>query len=247
MEKIDKLEGKLKYFINYRASGHKGSNAFVESQKYALRKAKEFGFETKGYNFSDLDEEFLKKNNSILKCSRGAGYWIWKPYIILDMLKNINYGDYLIYMDSGAFLMKSPDDYLRMINHKGILTFSLGIHKQSTWCKKDCFLKVFGKDEDYHNELQILGSFLFLRKCDYTIKFIQEWLNLCEDFHLVSDEQSVNENYVDFKEHRHDQALLSLLVYKHDIMYLPDITQWCFEHGYEVEERKIVEHHRLSK
>ena len=209
MEKWDKLENKKKYYINYRAAGHKGTDAFVLSQDIALKKAQEFGFIVKGYNFSDLEPNFVEKNKSILGLSRGAGYWIWKPYIILDMLSKMNDGDFLIYMDSGAYLEKSPDDYLRMIDHKGILTFSLGIHKQSRWGKKDCFLKVFGQDEnDYHNELQIMASFIFIRKCDFSVNFIQEWMNLCTNYHLVTDDDSINLNYPDFQEHRHDQALL---------------------------------------
>ena len=32
---------------------------------------------------------------------------------------------------------------------KGVLTFSRGVHKQSTWCKKDCFEFIF---EDFVNQ-----------------------------------------------------------------------------------------------
>lgn len=238
MENYDKLKKTKKYFINY------AHNGFFNSQNFALKKAEEFGFITKGYNFSDLDQNFVNQNSHILSKSRGAGYWLWKPYIILDMLNKIDENDYLIYMDSGAYLIKSPDDYLRMINHKGLLTFSLGIHKQSTWCKKDCFDEIFGEEHNYYDELQIFASFIFMRKCEYSVKFIENWLQHCCNHQLITDEPSILPNYPDFKEHRHDQALLSLLVYKNDIMYVPDITQWCFEHGYQIEDRKIVEHHR---
>jgi hypothetical protein len=240
MEKWDKLENVKKYYINF------AHNGFVKSQEYALEKAKSFGFETKGYTMNDLEENFRIQNNSILSLNRGAGYWIWKPYIILDAFEKMNDGDFLIYMDSGAYLMKSPDDILRMINHKGVLTFSLGIHKQSTWCKGDCFVEIFGEDgrDLYKDELQIFASFVFFRKCDYSVKFVKKWLELCCRYELVTDSPSQSPNYSDFKEHRHDQSLLSLLVYKDDIMYIPDVTQWCFEHGYDIESRKIVEHHR---
>jgi len=240
MEKNDRLNNVKKYFINY------ANNGFYNVQKIALEKAREFGFESIGYRYDDIDDDFKLKNNHILSQPRGAGYWIWKPYIILDMLSKIKDGDFLIYMDSGAFLCKSPDDLLRIINHKGILTFSLGIHKQSTWCKGDCFVEVNGvEDKDkYSDELQIFASFIFIRKCDYSVNFIKKWLDLCTKDQLVTDSPSKSPNYPDFKEHRHDQSLLSLLVYKEDIMYIPDVTQWCFEHGFDIENRKIVEHHR---
>lgn len=246
MENWDRLSGKKKYFINYRGPGHKGVNAFAESQKFALEKAKEFGFITQGYTIDDIDNFFLEKNSNIFKQTRGAGYWIWKPYFIQKKLQEIDEGDFLIYMDSGAYFEKSPDDLLRMINHKGVLTFSLAAHKQSRWCKKDCFIEVFGNtEENFHDEIQILASFIFIRKCPKSLDFVNKWLELCQKEYLLTDTQSLTPNYPDFEEHRHDQALLSLLVYREDIMYVPDITQWCFEAGYDIPSRKIVEHHRL--
>jgi hypothetical protein len=235
---MDKLSGKDKYFINF------AHNGFYQNQLYALDKAREFGFKTIGYRYDDIDSDFKEKNKNILSQHRGAGYWIWKPYFIYETLKKVNDGDYLVYMDSGAFFCKSPDDILRMINHKGVLAFSMSIHKQSTWCKKDCFKFVFNDNEDYHDYSQIHASFIFIQKCKSSMDFIEKWLNLCQNEKLVTDSQSILPNYPDFKEHRHDQALYSLLVYRENIMYIPDITQWCFEFGYDVDSRKIVEHHR---
>jgi hypothetical protein len=34
------------------------------------------------YTLSDLDFVFLNKNKQILDQPKGAGYWIWKPYVI---------------------------------------------------------------------------------------------------------------------------------------------------------------------
>jgi hypothetical protein len=39
-------------------------------------------------------------------------------------------------------------------------------------------------------------------------------------------------NYEDFIDHRHDQAILSLLVYNENMMYIPQIDQYAVEHGY---------------
>jgi hypothetical protein len=235
---MDKLSGKKKFFINY------SHNGFYESQIKALEFAKNFGFYTIGYKFDDLDQDFKHKNEEILKQPRGAGYWIWKPYIILKTLNMMQDGDYLIYMDSGASLIKNPDDYLRMINHKGILSFSMSFHKQSTWCKKDCFEYVFGEEYDYADHSQILASYVFIQKNNQSVEFVKRWLEICQIRQLIDDSDSISKNYSDFKEHRHDQAIYSLLIYKHDIMYLPDISQWCFEFGFDVENRKIVDHHR---
>ncbi len=235
---MDKLENSKKYFINF------SHNGFYQSQQHALESAKKFGFETIGYTMKDIDEQFRLKNSQILSQPKGAGYWLWKPYIILKTLERMNDGDYLIYMDSGAFFIKSPNDYLRMINHKGVLAFSMSFHKQSTWCKKDCFEHIFGNQNDFHDLSQILASYVFIKKTDTSVEFVKKWLEVCQLQNIIDDSESISPNYTDFKEHRHDQAIYSLLVYKYDIMYIPDISQWCFEFGFDVDNRKIVEHHR---
>jgi hypothetical protein len=230
----------MKYFINY------ANNGFQQGQQLALDAAKSFGFEVKGYSVSDLDSDFVQKNNKILSISRGAGYWIWKPYIILDMLSKMQDGDYLMYMDSGARLHKDPDLLFKMINHKGIITFSLGIAIQSQFTKGDAFFKVC-KDGDFNqfkDSKHMLASFLILKKCDYSVWFINEWLRYCLDEDIVTDKDNIyQENCTNFIENRHDQTVLSLLTYKHDIMYLPDICQWNFECGLG-EEFRFVDHHR---
>ena len=33
---------------------------------------------------------------------RGAGFWIWKSYVIRETLKGLNEGDYLVYSDAGS-------------------------------------------------------------------------------------------------------------------------------------------------
>ena len=44
------------------------------------------------YSFKDLDDDFVAKNKELLSKPRGAGYWVWKPYIILKTLKMIPRG-----------------------------------------------------------------------------------------------------------------------------------------------------------
>jgi hypothetical protein len=236
-----------KHYINY------AHNRYFLSQQLALSKARGLGFVATGYTFEDLDPQFVTANAHILSQPRGAGYWIWKPYLILRKLNEIQDGDYLMYVDSGAYLGKDVDDILRMINHKGLLTFSLGAvgdHQNSMWTKGDCFHAInrdFHHHEDsFKDNLQILASFLCIRKCPAAVSFIETWLRYCLMENLVTDSPSVAKpNFPDFKEHRHDQAILSLLVYNLDIMYLPDICQWNFEHG--MTPNWIHIHHHRNK
>jgi len=47
--------------------------------------------------------------------------------------------------------------------------------------------------------------------CKDTRDLVNEWYNLSCDYHLIDDSSSVAQNFDCFKEHRHDQSILSLL------------------------------------
>lgn len=226
-----------KYFINY------ASNGFINSQQIGLSAARNLGFETDGYGLSDIDDIFLQKNKNILTYKRGAGYWLWKPYFILRKLKEINYGDYLVYMDSGAKIIKNVDNILRMIDHKGMLNFSM-IQKTSKWTKGDCFYKINKNNwDDYKDYNQLQGTYLFFRKNDTCIEFVEKWLEYCQQIELISDAPNqYMKNFDDFIDHRHDQAILSLLAYNWGMMYIPQIDQYAVEHGYK-EDWILVDRH----
>ncbi len=63
------------------------------------------------YSPEDIDKKFYQKNEHILTQLRGGGYWLWKPYIILKTLqrKDVKYGDYIFYLDSGAYFINKID------------------------------------------------------------------------------------------------------------------------------------------
>lgn len=230
----------MKYFVNY------ADKCYLESQKIAIQYAEKFGFICTSYGFKDLDEEFITENKIVLSNERGAGYWLWKPYIILKKLNEINYGDYLIYMDSGANFIKPVDDLLEIINDKGILTFQLKNQKNNKWIKGDCFFSINNINELYKfkDEEQILASFIFLRKTDYCLNFIKKWLYYSKQENIISDNKNIYaENCSEFIDHRHDQAIFSLLCYNNNVQYIPDISQWGKLH--DVSDNYIrINHHR---
>ena len=60
---------------------------FVEQQKYLHQIHKE-GFVHHPFNRKQLEStKFYKDNKKILDQDKGAGWWLWKPYYILEVLK----------------------------------------------------------------------------------------------------------------------------------------------------------------
>jgi len=86
----------LRHFITFATPDHM---TFAEKNVHSALTVG--GFDTaKIYTMNDIDPFFLNKNKHILSLPRGAGYWLWKPYIILKRLSEINNNDILCYNDS---------------------------------------------------------------------------------------------------------------------------------------------------
>lgn len=186
------------------------------------------------YNEELLDEEFYQKHKEFISQNmRGGGYWVWKPYIILESLKKIKEGDILLYCDAGCSLNKEGEkrfmEYIDITNKYDILCMYLeDIHTEKKWNKMDTIMAVTGdsNDEKILDTPQCISTLLFLKKSDKTVKLIEEWQNYCNNYHLIDDTASILPNDITFREHRHDQSVLSLLIKKHGYKSIRDETYW---------------------
>ena len=86
------------YVVNY------SDQNFEKSRQYSTKTACNKGKADVVLEFStkDIDPFFLEQNKKIFSYKRGAGLWLWKPYIIKKALSKINQGDYLFYSDAGT-------------------------------------------------------------------------------------------------------------------------------------------------
>jgi hypothetical protein len=50
----------------------------------------------------DIDPVFFSNNKEVLTSPRGAGYWLWKPYVVNEIMKHCKENDVLIYSDAGV-------------------------------------------------------------------------------------------------------------------------------------------------
>lgn len=151
--------------------------------------------------------------------SRGYGYWVWKPYIILETLKNIQDGDVLVYVDTGYHLNSHAlvkfVDYWKEVkaNSSGFLLPRL-YNGEKKWTKGD-LLDYFHVRDDSNiiDTPQYEAGLVFIRKSPKTVSIIRTWLNtFYVNFQLADDTPSSSENLPGFIEHRHDQSILSILL-----------------------------------
>jgi hypothetical protein len=185
------------------------------------------------YGRKDLDPEFYARNRAILDEPRGAGYWLWKPYVTLRTLRDaMGDGDVLFYCDSACFFLAPVAPLVALCLQrpdKPVLLFS-GDPRFSNrrYTKRDCLHHMGVDREPFLSAPQALGTFFICQKSTFTLAFMQEWLRLAENPRILTDRpnESGLPDYPDFIAHRHDQSILSLLGVKHGVSVLPDISQW---------------------
>lgn len=198
---------------------------------------------------ASLGTMFVAENYNILKENRGAGYWLWKPYLILEKLKVSEDNDTIMYCDSGAHFIKSVSSLLSITGDIVLFHFDPipeNCHAQQT--KRDAF--VLMDCEQYAYSYPIAhGAFQIYRKTDRAIAFLEEYLSYCKDRRIISDDPNVmgKDNYPEFKAHRHDQSVLGLLAAKHGIQTYLDPSQYGNKYRQEGLTGQIINHTRLIR
>jgi hypothetical protein len=182
------------------------------------------------YGQNDLTESFTKEFSDVLKHGRGGGHWIWKYDIILKRLAEINYGDFLIYIDSGCKInsnggkrLKEYIDIIKKNKHK-IISFEL-THIEKIWTTKQIFnafnVSING---NIANSNQYVGGIMIMQKCNKIIELFEDCLNKIRKDHLIiTDHYNVNQNSY-FKDNRHDQSISSVARKIHGSIVIPDET-----------------------
>ena len=188
---------------------------YQDLQMSLIEKAKSIGINCcYHYRPIHIDKKFYENNKAILDCEVGTGYWLWKPYFILQKLKEIDDGDILLYIDCGDdFIMpdalKLREFLTDTMNNEWIL-LTRGGYKNKYWTKRDCFVFLDSDEEKYTDSIQLEAGIVVVKKCKEAIMFISAWLALCQIPQLINDDPNVCRlpNYEGFVEHRHDQSLL---------------------------------------
>lgn len=197
-----------------------GDKNFSQSLKLNLQSAIKRGKVNKilQYGPEDLDEKFKNENHEILSSKRGAGYWLWKPYVINDAMDKIREGDYLVYADSGSFYIKNIRYIINFIEKEKTDIFLGQLeHKESKYSKRDAFYYIGVDGLGFEKSNQYEASFILIRKSTKTSDFVKKWLMYSCDRRIISDDENTCglPNYKGFIENRYDQTVLSLVAKKY--------------------------------
>ncbi len=177
---------------------------------------------------------FYRAHRRILDQSKGAGFWLWKPYIILDSLRKIKDGDFLIYSDTSLYFINDPQVLMDLCaQNQGFFLVSANFENTiSSVAKRDVFHWMQMDQEKYHRAISTQAYFQIYQKNPQTLAFVSEMLNYCENEHIITDLPNTcgKPNLPDFQDHKGDMPVLSLLSLKHQIPLFRDPSPWGNHH-----------------
>ncbi len=213
--------------------------------------------------------DFYREHIAITQQKRGAGYWLWKPYYIYEVLKTLNEGDILVYCDSGVDIVAPLDPLIEIAktNKSGVVLFEnyqgssyfprtqdievsnynlyVEVNKNKYWAKRDAFVLMGLDSEQYWDSPQVDANFHIYRKCESAMNFVKEWLSYCCNEQILTDTEN-REGLPNFKNlfsHIHDQAVISLLAEKHQLELYRCASQ--FGNHYKPKEFRVEKEYLL--
>jgi hypothetical protein len=148
--------------------------------------------------------------------SRGAGYWLWKPALILNALEQMADGEFLAYTDASIRLRKQFRRFLDKPSATKINLWTLVQPKNTIMEWTDGkVLQNLGVARDSYNKPMIVGGVILIYNSKANRRLVGNWYDLCKNLDLLApDRKNDYRPNPELIWHRHDQSLLSILTTK---------------------------------
>ena len=210
-----------KVFLTFAAGTHFDTRYIVEDVRRLNLFDSLYGLKRK-----DLGEAFWERHGAFVRAHpRGFGFWVWKPFIIQRCLRAMRDDDILVYSDAGAIVMPEDGVRARLEQHfQDIQQWPVGLggafatgYVSPIHCKADVFAALGVQGENDRAVPQYEGGRIICRKHPAAMRIIDLWARLAwaRHYHLFDDSPSHLPNDSGFKEHRHDQAIFSILMHRY--------------------------------
>jgi hypothetical protein len=224
--------------ISYATSDYKNSAAALAARCFEL------GFNSfKIYEPIDISIEFQERHRDSLSKTRGAGYWIWKPYILEMAAKALNPSEIVMYADCGVLPLQDSSYYIDLVNDGRIHVWALEGQKIKQWTEP-VVLKELGQTSQVGELTMVMGGVVLSKVSELFLQFLELWRELCSNpAYLHPDAE---ENYTKPEGlvwHRHDQSILSIIVANHpEWFHVHSKTNNCnpTEEDFSIHRRKNI-------
>ena len=153
--------------------------------------------------------DFYRQHQDVLDLKPGAGYYLWKPYIILDALQQAHEGDWVLYCDNSLFFIKDAAILVELAerNH-GFGFFCYAANYTVRHIMQPVTRNKLQVSDAALNKRATWSGLILLQRNPDTIQFVQEWFWLCQDPELLVNQKEPCPPGIN---HKQDMPLLSYL------------------------------------
>lgn len=160
-----------------------------------------------------------------LSCRRGAGYWFWKPVILLNLVERYP-SSFIVYFDIDVDILCLPPLNILTSVHESSSGFGAYLTDSELrhWTKKSLLKNIEIEEVSCIYEASVL-------LVDASHVAVLKTLNLWRD--KMQDPTKLLDDLFDFQgRHRHDQTILNIAKYTREIE-IQDIGKdfWCKPEG----------------
>jgi hypothetical protein len=148
---------------------------------------------------------------------RGMGWFAWKALILLDTFEKMADGDVVIYTDADTYPVADLTLIKDIVERDNAMWFQASGNVNKHWCKAAAFVCMAQQKPEYFEGPAGNAGVLALKKGPWETKqFLMEWLTyMVNPSANTLDVSVVGREHPEFKEHRADQAIMTLLCMKY--------------------------------
>lgn len=177
-------------------------------------------------NTSHLVSEY-KVQNPYNPGVHNIGYLKWKPYIILEKLKNINDNEIVYYRDSNIikypvminginetrelieFVLKDNDIFVPIENYPEL--------KMKHNVKREIFEEIGKYNDNYLEEFMFNTSIVICKKTKRTVELMEKWLYYCNNDRLLTYTIHIRQ-HPEMHHNVQEQSILNVILKKENIL-----------------------------
>lgn len=178
------------------------------------------GFFSKTSIYKERDLKFIaptKDYNFMKSNTRGFGFWLWKPMIVLDFLEKNPEIDFIVYLDSGCDINYNEqsknqfESYFSLLEKSQCICFAMELI-EGDWTKREIINQLAVTEREISSP-QILGG-VFMMERNFAVRFCLNWLEnmRTSNYTLLDNSFDPVIQTKNFKEPRHDQSIFSILI-----------------------------------
>ena len=206
-----------------------GSSGFYKTLERINAEAHHSNFFDELHTFTekDLPQELFEycENNKL-----GYGFYIWKPYLVNELINKIPENDIIVWMDSGSSVYETGkkrfDEYIKMVDESDYANIGFegwSEHYETTYGKRQIFEVLEANDflELEGGGLGLMAGIFIIRNTEYTRKIVKLWKDTCFNHkYLIDNSPEPHNNEINYN-NRCDQPVWSVIRRKYGCVIIP--------------------------